>query len=343
MSTPLNQRSQSILKSLIEHYIRDGQPVGSKKLAQDSELMVSSATIRTIMSELEAAGYLASPHTSAGRIPTAQGYRLFVDHFLTVQPLPEKQIHSLRSKLDNDTNAKDLVARASNLLSDVTKLAGVVTLPKREKMILRHVEFLPLSEKRVLVILVLNNHEVQNRVMSVDRDYSPSELEQAGNFLVTHYGGKDLLSVRESLLAQMRKDQLALEKMMQSVMEMAEQASNDVENNYVLSGEGNLFSAMPTSDYAHLQALFQAFSQQRDVLHLLDQSLGARGIQIFIGEESGYDVFDQYSVVTSPYQVEGNVVGVLGVIGPKRMAYDRVISAVDVTAKLLSQALGVDE
>jgi len=344
MEKKMNQRALEILKNLIEHYIREGNPVGSKTLAEDSRLMVSSATIRNIMKELETAGYLTSPHTSSGRIPTAQGYRLFVDHFTTIQEPAEQEVNRLRKQLDAGQDTQSLVVHASSLLSGITKLAGIVTLPKHGKLILRQVEFLPLSNKRVLVILVLNDHDVQNRVMYTDRKYKRSELEQAGNYLTQHFAGKDLLAARDDLLMVMQEAHKDLVVMIKAVMQMAEQ-NDTAQNNedYVLMGEANLLNAVDVGDYQKLHSLFEAFSQKRDILHLLDQCLQAKGLQIFIGEEAGYAVFDNYSMVTAPYKIKDKIVGVLGVIGPTRIPYHRVISAVDITAKLLSQAFSGGE
>ncbi len=339
-SGPLNQRVKTVLKNLVDCYIRDGQPVGSKRLAEESELMLSPATIRKIMADLEAAGYLHSPHHSAGRIPTVPGYRLFVDNCLTIQLPAEQEIKKLREQFAPDGDIKTLVSEASSLLSRITELAGIVTLPRKQQPILKHVEFLPLSEQRVLVILVLNEHEVQNRVIHTEREYSKSELEQAGNYLTQYYAGKNLLNARKTLLRQMRKSRQDLEQMLKVIMEIAEKSCQEEDNNgCVIAGEANLFAAVEADNYQNLQSLFEAFSQKRGILHLLNCSLQAKGIKIFIGEESGHEMFDDYSVITAPYLSQGKVVGVLGVIGPTRMRYHHVISAVDVTSKLLSQAL----
>lgn len=340
----LSPRSLKVLEKLIEYYIRDGQPVGSRTLAQDSSLMLSSATIRNIMADLEAAGYLQSPHISAGRIPTIQGYRLFVDNFITIQKPATKEIEELRGQLGGDCDAMALVNKASSLLSDITQLVGIVTLPKHHQMILKLVEFLPLTEKRVLVILVFNDDEVQNRVISTDRHYTSSELEQAGNYLTHHFLGKNLYHVRDGLLEIMRKDRHHLDQIIQTVMDIAEKTQSDEqEQDYVLAGESNLFNAVDESHYHRLRSLFEVFAQKHDILYLLDQVIRAKSMQIFIGEESGHKVFDDCSLVMAPYSKNGKVVGVLGVIGPTRMCYNKVVSAVDITAKLLSQALNIDE
>ncbi len=335
----LSSRSLALLRSLIEHYIRDGQPVGSKVLAQESQLMVSSATVRHIMSDLEQSGYLCAPHTSAGRVPTAQGYRLFIDHFLTTQPLAGSEVERIKSQLAADKNAQALVADASALLSNITQLAGVVTLPKQDELIFKQIEFLPLSANRVLVILVLNHREVQNRVILTQQTYTRSELEQAANYLTKNYTGQNLAEVREHLLQAMQCDRQQLDTHMQLAIDVAAESFNAQSQDYILSGEEHLLDAVAVDDIQKLRDLFGAFSQKRDILHLLDQCLNTQGVKIFVGEESGHAVFDDYSLVTAPYKVNGNVVGVMGVIGPTRMPYNEVISAVDVTAKLLSQAL----
>lgn len=334
----LDDRSLKILHHLVESYIQDGQPVGSKSLAQRSQLQLSSATIRNIMADLEAAGFLISPHTSAGRIPTAEGYRLFANYLLTVQSPGVISLDDFRDEFAHESDGASLIEHASNLLSQITQLAGVVTLPKHEQLILKQVEFLRLSEKRVLVVLILNDYEVQNRVIETDREFTRSELEEAGNYLTDCFADHDLLKARRDLLQRMQAERADLEAMLKTVMEMAEQ-TQEKEGEYVLAGETNLFNAVSADDYPRLGSLFEAFSQKRDILHLLDRSLETQGIQIFIGKESGHDLLENYSLVTAPYSVSGNVVGVLGVIGPTRMPYDRVISAVDITSKLLSQSL----
>jgi len=339
----IDERSLKILNELIESYIQDGQPVGSKAIAEKSELQLSSATIRNIMADLESAGFLVSPHTSAGRVPTTQAYRLFVNHLLTAEQPDRIKLNDFSNELNLDSSQSGLIEQASNLLSRMTHLAGMVTIPKHDQLILKQVEFLPLSEKRILVVLILNNCDVQNRVIHTDREFTRRELEEAGNYLTHEYVGQDLMLVRDSLLDVMQHKRQDLEKMLKAVMKMAEENQADsVENDYVLAGETNLFEAVNTSEYHQLRSLFEAFSQKRDILHLLDRSLSAQGLQIFIGRESGYDLFEDYSLIAKPYSVKGKTLGVLGVIGPTRMPYERVISAVDVTSKLLSQALEED-
>ena len=337
----LNERSLLLLKTLVERYISDGQPVGSRALSKDSELNLSPATIRNVMADLEDMGLVQSPHTSAGRVPTVSGYRLFVDSLLTVKPLDAKELTRLHQGLSEQEDTGNVIGVASRLLAELTRMAGVVTLPRRELVCLRHIEFLPLSHKRVLVIFVTNEQEVHNKVIRTDKAFSASELQQAGAYLNSIYCGRSLVAVREAVLKELQDDQERMNQAMLDAIKMAQLTfeSGDEKEDYVLTGETNLMGFSELSDRDHLKKLFDAFSQKQDVIHLLDQSLKAEGVQIFIGEESGYQAFDHCSLVTSSYSVNDEVVGVLGVIGPTRMAYERIIPFVDVTAKLLGAAL----
>jgi heat-inducible transcriptional repressor len=342
-STSRNERALALMKVLVERYIRDGQPVGSQTLARDSGLSLSPATIRNIMADLEDMGLLVSPHTSAGRIPTAKGYRMFVDSLLTVKPLNSREVEGIKQQLYNSTDTNLLISQASDMLSSITHLAGLVTIPRRERVRLQHIEFLPLSSRRVLVIMVVNNQEVQNRVIHVDRDLSQSRLQQAANFINAEYAGLELNAVRDRILASMHDARDAMHKLMQDAMRVADQVLDiQQDEDYVLAGQTNLMNYAEMCDIDKLRQLFEAFNAKRDILHILDQSIHAEGTQIFIGEESGYSVLGDCSVVTAPYKVNDEVIGVLGVIGPTRMPYDRVISVVDVTAKLLSAALRLE-
>jgi heat-inducible transcriptional repressor len=336
----INERAQQLLKVLVETYIESGQPVGSKRLLDQSELSVSAATVRNVMADLEEKGYLNSPHTSAGRVPTPLGYRFFVDCLINVEPLENSDLLNLRKRLDPDMSYQELVASASSLLSDVTHMAGVVTLPKREQILLRHVEFLHLSEKRVLVILVLDGHEVQNRIIYTQREYSENQLKQAANFINQSFAGETLPSIRKGLVAGMQSDREHMDSLMQTAMELAGKAfSTEEVNDYVVAGQENLFELARDQALDSLRGLFQAFNLKGDILHLLDKCTDSQGVQLFIGEESGYKLLDECSVITSPYRVEGELVGVLGVIGPTRMAYNKVIPIVDATARILSAAM----
>jgi len=337
----LGERAQHLLRILVERYIRDGQPVGSRTLSRDSRLDLSPATIRNVMADLEELGLVRSPHTSAGRIPTVQGYRLFVDTLLHVSPLDSEEVLRLRAQLDPDQDRDSLMGTASSLLSDVTRLAGVVMLPRHEHVRLRQVEFLPLSENQILAILVVNDREVQNRIVRTERAFSPSELQQAANYINSVASGQDLHEVRAKLLKELGEARQRMNDLMVAAIEMAAQAipAEPEADDFVVAGQTNLMSYNELADMQKLRQLFDAFHRKRDLLHLLDQCLQARGVQIFIGEESGYNVLDECSIVTAPYEVDGRVLGVLGVIGPTRMAYERVIPIVDVTARLLGAAL----
>lgn len=339
-SNELNERAQLLLKTLVECYIRDGQPVGSRTLARSSDLDLSPASIRNVMSDLEELGLVSSPHTSAGRVPTAQGYRVFINSLLQVQLLEGAEVQQLRTQLaSGDTPLPELLARASRLLSGVTRMAGLVTVPRRERALLRHVEFVALSDNRVLAIFVINDSEVQNHVIKPERRFSAAELTQAANYLNSQYAGMELNDVRSALVQGMREAKDTAASLLQAAMAIAEQQQGTGRRDYVLAGQTNLMSFSEFADVGALRQLFDAFAEKNDILHLLDQCLVSSGVQIFIGQESGYEVLGNCSVVTATYGVEGRVLGVLGVIGPTRMAYERVIPIVDVTAKLLGAAL----
>ncbi|MGZ4969699.1 MAG: heat-inducible transcriptional repressor HrcA [Methylobacter sp.] len=337
----LNERSLQLLKTLVERYISDGQPVGSRVLSKDSDLNLSPATIRNVMADLEDLGLVHSPHTSAGRVPTVSGYRLFVDTLLTVKPLESKDLTLLHQGLSVSEDTSDVIGVASRLLSELTQMAGVVTLPKRELVCLRHIEFLSLSHTRVLVIFVTNEQEVHNKIIHTSKVFSPAELQQAANYLNSIYSGRSLDAVRKAVLKELQEDQERMNQGMLDAVKMAQLAfdQDNTKDDYVLTGETNLMGFSELSDMERLKNLFEAFSQKQGVMHLLDQCMKADGVQIFIGEESGYRAFDHCSLVTSSYSVSDEVVGVLGVIGPTRMAYQKIIPFVDVTAKLLGAAL----
>jgi heat-inducible transcriptional repressor len=339
----LTERAQYLLKVLTERYIREGQPVGSRTLARDAGLRLSPATIRNVIADLEELGLVRAPHTSAGRVPTVQGYRLFVDTLLSVKPLEHSLVDTLTHNLDvgTDADSKGLAKTASTLLSDVTRLAGIVTLPRRQHASLQRVEFLPLSEKKVLAVLVISDKEVRNSILHTERNYSASELQEFSNFLNRQFAGKELRAVRDQLLAELRETRESLDRMMATALDMADQVLGTAEqgSDYVLAGQTNLMEFTELCNVNTLRHLFEAFNEKRQILGLLDQCVENEGVQIFIGEESGYQMLDECSLVTAPYSVEGQVVGVLGVIGPTRMAYERVIPIVDATARILSAAL----
>ena len=337
----LNDRSLFLFKSLVEHFIHDGHPVGSRTLSRDTDLALSPATIRNVMADLEDMGLLRSPHTSAGRVPTARGLRLFVDSLLRIEQLEERQVRRMSEEIAAEDDVQHLITRASSLLSDITNLAAVVMLPRMRLSSLEHIEFVTLSDNRILVILVLSNKEIQNRIIHTAKTYTQSQLQQAANYLNSTFRGKDLDSIRTEVVTELRKLKEDVNELMQAAIEMAQNAfvSPSAEDDVVISGQTNLMGVAELGDLDKLKRLFESFNQKRDILHLLENSINAKGIQIFIGEESGYEVLDDCSIVTSPYQGEGRILGVLGVIGPTRMDYERVIPVVDMTARILSSAL----
>ncbi len=336
----LNERSQQLFKVLVEHYINNGQPVASKALSNDEKINLSPATVRNVMADLEDLGLIISPHTSAGRVPTPQGYRLFVDNLVTVKPLRGQAVEKLRQEMGIDDSQEGLINQASSVLSGMTKMAGVVTLPRREAVILRHIEFLPLTSNRILVILVVNEQEVQNRVIHTERAFSESELLKTANYLNQEFIGQDLSQIRESVLNVMKQERDDMQHIMKMAIQMTDSVVDEKNSDdFVMAGQTNLMDYAEMANMEQLRQLFDAFNAKRDVLHVLDQSIQAEGMQVYIGEESGYSAFESCSVITAPYKVSEEVVGVLGVIGPTRMAYDRVIPLVDVTAKLLGSLL----
>jgi heat-inducible transcriptional repressor len=338
----LDERAQYLLRVLVNRYIRDGSPVGSRTLSQDSGLDLSPATIRNIMADLEDMGFVDSPHTSAGRVPTNKGYRFFVDTLIRLTPPTGEDIVLFQEGLNEVAgNPQALATSASNLLSAVTRLAGIVTVPRRSHMAMRQIEFLPLSGQRVLAILVVNDTEVQNKILNVQREYTESELRQASNYLTALFRGRDLYQVRDQLVSELRQTRESMNELMKEAIELAQKVfpENEPDGAFVMAGETNLMGIEELADVEKLKGLFEAFSQRHNILHLLDQSLNAEGVQIFIGQESGYKMLDFCSIVAAPYAADDDTVGVLGVIGPTRMAYERVIPIVDITAKLLGRAL----
>jgi heat-inducible transcriptional repressor len=338
--TKLSDRSKQVLKALIDLYIQEGQPIASKRLSQLPDLRLSPATIRNVMADLETLGLIHSPHTSAGRIPTAQGYRLFVDCLLTVKPIDQSMINAFQASLSQPSQPQEVMTSVSTLLSGMTKMAGIVSLPKRNKVTLRQVEFLALSERQILIILVLANNEIQNRIIQTSRNYSRPELEQMGNYLTEQLAGMDLMEARAALLKSLQCDKQRFDHSMELAVKIAENAFVVSENktNYFMAGHANLLNLVDDKGVESLQSLFNAFNEKREMLQILDQCIAADGVQIFIGEESGFKTFDACSLITAPYQMNQESVGIIGVIGPTRMSYDTVIPIVDMTAKLLSLA-----
>lgn len=337
---PLDPRSRSLLRSLIAQYIAEGQPVGSRTLAKSSGLDVSPATIRNVMADLEEAGLVAAPHTSAGRVPTAQGYRVFVDSLLELRPLAEPEVDQLRRELPTDAATPDLLGSATSLLSEMTRFVGVVSVPRHDEFPFRHIDFVPLDGSRVLVILVFTDGQVQNRVITTQRPYGAGELEQVANYLNQNFGGQRIDDIRARLLREMRDERARLNSLLAAAVEVAEQAfRSSAGSDMLVAGQTNLMGRQDVADVDRLRELFEAFQRKRDLLQLLERCARAEGVRLFIGEESGFAALDGYSLVTAPYGVGGRVLGVLGVIGPTRMAYERVIPVVQATAGIISGAL----
>lgn len=337
--THLSERAQALLKSLVERYIADGEPVGSRTLSKFSGLELSAASIRNIMANLEEMGFVASPHTSAGRVPTPRGYRFFVDCLLTVRPLDRSEINQLEGRLQPDSTPK-LVQSASHLLSALTRFAGVVMTPKRVSTKVRHIEFLSLAEKRVLLIVVTADGDVQNRVVNTERSYTQGQLVEASNFLTQHYAGLTFDEMKARLRVELKRLRDDMTQLLSTALEAGEEARDPTGDDYVLSGERNLLHVQDlSSNMSRLRKLFELFEQRSELMQLLDAGARAQGVQIYIGGDSGLVPLDECAVVTSPYEVDGEVMGTLGIIGPTRMAYDRVIPIVEITARLLSSAL----
>ena len=329
----LDDRAKLLLKALVERYIADGQPVGSRTLSRASGLDLSPATIRNVMSDLEELGLIASPHTSAGRIPTARGYRLFVDTMLTVQ----------RGQIGTPSLAHDqpqkVISNAANLLSSLSQFVGVVIAPKRTS-VFRHIEFLRLSERRLLVIIVSPEGDVQNRVIFTEVDYTPSQLVEAANYLNSNYVGLAIEQVRERLKNEVDSLRVEIASLMNAAVAANTEAMTEAQDEVIISGERNLLSVSDFSnDMGHLRRAFDLFEQKAQLMRLLDVTGQAEGVRIFIGGESQVVPFEDLSIVSAPYEVDGQVVGTLGVVGPTRMAYDRMIQIVDITSKLVSNAL----
>ncbi|MDP2239302.1 MAG: heat-inducible transcriptional repressor HrcA [Burkholderiales bacterium] len=338
IATTLNERAQILLKTLVERYIAEGQPVGSRALSKYSGLDLSPASIRNIMADLEEMGFITSPHTSAGRVPTARGYRFFVDTLLKIKPLDTIQINQLEGHLHSE-NTQKLVTSASQMLSDLTSFAGVVMTPRRSSGF-RHIEFLKLSETRILLILVTPEGDVQNRIIFTEKAYSPAELTETANILNQNYTGLTFDEVRKRIHDELKQLREGMTRLMTAALDAGSQAESESSEDFVISGEGNLLDVHElSSNMTNLKKLFELFERKTGLLQILDISNRAHGVQIFIGGESGLIPFDECSVVTAPYQVDGQIVGTVGVIGPTRMAYERVIPIVDITAKLLSSAM----
>ncbi len=336
----LDPRARHLLRTLIARYIHNGEPVGSQTLARHSGLDVSPATIRNILADLEDVGLLSASHASAGRVPTAQGYRLFVDSLLQVRPLPEAELARLRGELPAGSGTQALLGSASELLSAMTHFVGVVSVPKREQFAFRRVDFVAIDARRVLAILVFADNEVQNRIIQTRRAYESGELERIANYLNHHFAGRSLPDIRASLLQELRTARSEMETLLAQSVELAEQGLGPGHDDMVLAGQTRLMGLQELSDVDRLRELFEAFARKREILQLLERTVQAPGVRIFIGEETGLAPLEGVSLVTAPYTAGGQVLGVLGVIGPTRMAYDRVIPIVQAAADALGDAFG---
>jgi len=342
MKFAMDERALTLLKTLVERYIAEGQPIGSRTLSRASGLELSPATIRNVMADLEELGLIASPHTSAGRVPTARGYRLFVDTMMTSRPLDRgplsAELASARDQLQPDQPPQRVIAQAAQLLSNLSHFVGVITAPRRPGVV-RHIEFLRLGERRVLLILVTADADVQNRMIVTSRDYTQSELVEATNYVNAHYAGLDIEGMRDRLRSEIvaLRDEIAL--LMQAAVQAGSEAISEGEQ-VVVSGERNLLGVQDFGqDMQSLRKLFDLFEKKTDLMRLLEVSSRAEGVRIYIGGESGVVPFEELSVVSAPYEIDGRVVGTLGVIGPTRMAYDRMVQIVDITSRLVGNAL----
>ncbi len=339
----LDERSETLLRMLIARFIDEGFPVGSRTLSHEPGLKLSAATIRNVMADLEDMGLIAAPHTSAGRVPTEMGYRMFIDSLVTLRPLKQNKRHEIESRLYEENDSKELVSTASRLISDVTRFAGVVLMPHTSAAALfRQIEFVSLSKRRILVILITEDGQVQNRVIANDRDLTPAELVEASNYFNDQYRGQPLSSVKEDLYIAMKRDREEIDNLIGNAITIASLVFDEDENSeddLVVSGEENLLNVPDFAAIEKVRKIFESFRTRHSLLNLLDQSVRAQGVSIFIGSESGYSDLNDCSVVAAPYEVEGKNLGAIGVIGPTRMHYDRVIPVVDVTAQMLGNAL----
>lgn len=337
----LDPRARQLLRTLIGRYIRDGEPVGSQTLARHAGLDVSAATIRNILSDLEDIGLIAAPHTSAGRVPTAQGYRLFVDSLIQWRAPAERQIQRIRDGLTAQGSTQEVLREASARLSDITHFVGLVTVPHRDRFAFRHIDFVPLDERRVLAILVFTDGEVQNRAVELPRPLTADDLEWIANYLNQHYAGLGLEAMRERLVAELDGERREVDKRMAATVALAQATlHSDDGDDMLVSGQTRLMGgAQGLDDIVRLRELFEAFQRKHELLQVLEGCLRADGVRLFIGEESGVTSMEHCSLIAAPYAMSGRVLGVLGVIGPTRMDYDRVITTVQAAAQALSRTM----
>ena len=336
-----SHRARRILSAIVDKYIQEGIPIGSKSLSLADEIGLSPASIRHVMSDLEELGFIASPYTSSGRVPTSKGYRFFIDSLLKLQPVEANELERIKERVNtHESNSRKLAISVSNTQSAITKLAGIVTIPKQQVTRLKEIDFIQLSEKRILAIIVMNETEVENRILQMKRDYSKDELKQASNYLNTHYKGRSLSYIKKHLINKMIQTKELVNSLMSDLIDIADKVLDfDESDEYIVAGQRRLMDFHELSDIKKLRQLFDAFREKQQLLELLDKSMSTDGIQIFIGEESGYQMFDNCTLITSPYTTEEGAIGVLGVIGPTRIAYQKVIPIVDITAKLLGKSL----
>lgn len=333
----LSDKAAQLLKVLVEEYLEDGQPVSSSKVAEKSRFSVSSATVRNNMTKLQEYGLVSSPHTSAGRIPTQHGLRFFIDGLISYEPLDRHAERQVWDELARDQSTQEMLESASQLLSEVTQLAGLVTIPREEQFALRQVEFLQLSGRQVLAILIVNEREVQNRVIETDRSYSTVELNQAANYINEAFAGRSLDSIRSGVLESMSQDKAHINSILQRAFEIASKTFVEREHDFVVSGESNLVDKVASTE--KIKVLLEAFESKSSIVHLLDACIDGEDARLFIGQESGYEPFEDYSLITAPYEVNGKVAGVLGVIGPTRMSYQKVVPLVDATSRAISHLI----
>ena len=338
----LNDRSQLLFKNLMGLYLNDGKPVGSTTLAKLPDIGLSSATVRNVMADLEKIGLIHSPHTSAGRVPTDEGYRLFIDSMLTYQPLSQQNEATIRNELTVGRNQDDLLENASKVLSGITGMTSLILMPNKEQEILKHIDFIQLGANRVLVVLVFNDQDVQNRIIELDKSISADELQETANFLNEQCVGKNLADAKQYLVSRMENIRATTNEFMSSIVQatdhvLEEQLEQKIP--FLVSGKTNLLNYQELASSDKLKALFNAFDQHSEMLSLLDKSMQAQGVQVFVGQECGNSIYQDCSIITTPYEVEGEVLGVLGVVGPSRMDYQKVVPRVDMTARILGSLL----
>jgi len=338
----LNDRSQLLFKNLMGLYLNDGKPVGSTTLAKLPDIGLSSATVRNVMADLEKIGLIHSPHTSAGRVPTDEGYRLFIDSMLTYQPISQQNEATIRNELTVGLNQDDLLENASKVLSGITGMTSLILMPNKEQEILKHIDFIQLGANRVLVVLVFNDQDVQNRIIELDKAISADELQETANFLNEQCVGKNLADAKQYLVARMDNIRATTNEFMSSIVQatdhvLEEQLEQKIP--FLVSGKTNLLNYQELASSDKLKALFNAFDQHSEMLSLLDKSMQAQGVQVFVGQECGNSIYQDCSIITTPYEVEGEVLGVLGVVGPSRMDYQKVVPRVDMTARILGSLL----